>query len=311
MITEHASIATVPGWARRLFENVSPFPELMCSTELYEDGDGFAFGAHFRPCAIGYLSWLSHPTVERAAFVTKEAKNRFLSGFFLPFRAHLPEYVVGDYDAVIDTPYIQDRWYGFETSIRCVLFDVYRVSAFGMPVRLEIAADPYRFDPCTEAIRDNRIVSRRSVQVTVFDRGVRATLDRPIVFCHQRYSRRSSKFFSEITGATTSGYLNPENTCFDESQLCLRLYNGVYNWRINGMFHGGFVVIRLMNPIRILWGFYRSFMNPGELSEFAIFMEPVAASIIQRAWRAASCNPHNTIGAKILRARFAAFSDSL
>ena len=82
MITEHASIATVPGWARRLFENVSPFPELMCSTELYEDGDGFAFGAHFRPCAIGYLSWLSHPTVERAAFVTKEAKNRFLSGFF-------------------------------------------------------------------------------------------------------------------------------------------------------------------------------------------------------------------------------------
>lgn len=112
--TKHVDRRTLPAWVTRW----------ICDTPVYEDGDGLAFGAMLEAGKIGCLNWMSKVDEQACQEVLREAKARRATGLYLPGKGHVPEFPIGDNDAIIEIP-VNQRDYNVGYKIRCVIFDVY------------------------------------------------------------------------------------------------------------------------------------------------------------------------------------------
>ena len=111
--TKHVDRRTLPAWVTRW----------ICDTPVYENGDGLAFGAMLEAGKIGCLNWMSRVDEQACQEVLREAKARRATGLYLPGKGHVPEFPVGDNDAIIEIPVNQSDLYD-GCKIRCVIFDL-------------------------------------------------------------------------------------------------------------------------------------------------------------------------------------------
>lgn len=314
MFNEHFEASTVPEWIANTFG---------CETPVYENSE-FAFGAELQSGCIGSLSWMSDSSPESCAAVLAEAKGRFVSGMYLPGRAHVPDFPVGEHDAIIDIPSLDVS----DDSVRCVLFDVLKPLEVTrpplLPVRLRL--------PCSTSVphasvfgddeiedrggtgRERDLLASRLAQVSEAPWGVRVHFDRPVVFFRQ--PNREMSVVSAVTG--TAGSLVVDPACFDvngETEQCFILFSGkefqVFFerplWILKGIYME-YSEVYFRADYEDFWTFGRPFFEVVAARvvqrAWKNFRRAKAARVVQREWKRLACDPHHPVGNRLLRKHF-------
>jgi len=210
---------------------------------VYEDGNGLAFGAKLEAGKIGCLNWMSRVDEQACQEVLREAKARRATGLYLPGKGHVPEFPVGDNDAIIEIPVNHvDAYHPFCYKIRCVIFDVVHELASKSDYKTDIIfnvgsyfADDFSFGSA-QYVGEGEVDSESWMHVSESARGITLTLSCPLLlFC--LYGDDDSHHYIRMAIRPDPDHMYDEDHMkkmdeMDEDEFCriYRVSNANVNW---------------------------------------------------------------------------------